>query len=71
LSGVPQIPATIDGAPVAGWNDFNVVWVIDHVQRYQPPPERLAFPRVADDYEVQAGGSFTPRPFIVLKGACI
>jgi TonB family protein len=58
--GVPLIPATINGTPVAGWYDFNVVWVIDHAQPYQPPPEIPAFPRVADDYEFQAGGKFYP-----------
>jgi TonB family protein len=58
--GVPLIPATINGTPVAGWNDFNVVWVIDHAQPYQPPPERPAFPRIADDYELQVGKEFYP-----------
>ena len=58
--GVPLIPATINGTPVAGWNDFNVVWVIDHAQPYQPSPEKPAFPRVADGYEMQAGGKFYP-----------
>jgi TonB family protein len=58
--GVPLIPATINGSPVAGWYDFNVVWVIEHAQPYQPPPETPAFPRVADDYEFQAGGKYYP-----------
>src|SRR5580704_8343652 len=38
--GVPVIPATINGTPVAGWYDFNVAWVIDHAQPYQASPER-------------------------------
>ena len=60
IIGVPLIPATINGTPVTGWNDFNVVWVIDHAQPYQPPPERFAFPRVADDYEFQVGDKYYP-----------
>jgi TonB family protein len=58
--GVPLIPATINGTPVAGWYDFNVVWVIDHAQPYLPPSEKPVFPRVADDYEFQAGEKFYP-----------
>jgi TonB family protein len=59
--GVPLIPATINGTPVAGWYDFGVVWVINHAaQPYQPPSERPAFPRIADDYEFQAGDKFYP-----------
>ena len=58
--GVPLIPATINGTPVAGWYDFNVVWVIDHAKPYQPPSERPTFPRVADDYEFHASGKFYP-----------
>jgi len=58
--GDPLIPATINGTPVTSWNDFNVVWVIDHAQPYQPPSERSAFPRVADDHEFQVGGKFYP-----------
>jgi TonB family protein len=58
--GVPLIPATINGTPVAGWYDFGVVWVIDHAQPYQPPSEKPVFPRVADDYEFQVGDKFYP-----------
>src|SRR5580704_12860932 len=58
--GVPLIPATINGTPVAGWYDFNVVWVIDHAQPYLPPSEKPVFPRVADDYEFQVGDKFYP-----------
>jgi TonB family protein len=58
--GVPVIPATINGTPVAGWSDFNLVWIIDHAQPYQPLPERSAFPRMADDYEFQVGEKFYP-----------
>jgi TonB family protein len=70
---VPLIPATINGTPVAGWNDFNVVWVIDHAQPYQPPPEKSAFPRVADDYEFQVGGKFYPEAARVKhpRGYCV
>jgi TonB family protein len=57
---VPMLPATVNGAPVTGWNDFNLVWVIDHAQPYQPRPEKSAFPRLADDYEFQAGAKFYP-----------
>jgi TonB family protein len=57
---VPLIPATINGTPVAGWYDFNVVWVIEHAQPYQPLAEKRAFPRVADDYEFQVGEKFYP-----------
>ena len=72
--GVPVIPATINGTPVAGWSDFNLVWVIDHAQPpYQPPPERSAFPRVADDYEFHAGRKFYPvsAPVQNPKGYCV
>jgi TonB family protein len=71
--GVPLIPATINGTPVAGWNDFNVVWVINHAQPYQPPPERSAFPRIADDYEFQVGGKFYPEAARVEhpRGYCV
>jgi TonB family protein len=71
--GVPLIPATINGTPVAGWYDFNVVWVIDHAQPYQPPPERPAFPRIADDYEFQVGRKFYPQstPVQNPKGYCV
>ena len=58
--GVPLVPGSLNGTPVAGWYDFNVVWVIDHAQPYQPPPEKPAFPRVADDYEFQAGNKYYP-----------
>jgi TonB family protein len=58
--GVPMIPATINGTPVAGWSDFNLVWIINHPQPYQPAPERSAFPRVADDYEFQVGEKYYP-----------
>jgi TonB family protein len=58
--GVPLIPTTINGTPVAGWSDFNLVWVIDHGQPYQPPPDVSAFPRMSDDYEFQVGEKFYP-----------
>lgn len=57
---VPMLPATVNGTPVTGWSDFNLAWVIDHAQPYQPPPEKSAFPRVADDHEFQAGDKFYP-----------
>jgi TonB family protein len=71
--GVPLIPATINGKPVAGWYDFNVVWVIDHAQPYQPPPQKPMFPRVADDYEFQVGRNFYPQstPVQNPKGYCV
>jgi TonB family protein len=71
--GVPLIPATINGTPVAGWYDFNVVWVIDHTRPYQAPPERPAFPRIADDYEFQVGDKFYPEaaPAKHEKGHCV
>jgi TonB family protein len=71
--GVPLIPAAINGTPVAGWYDFNVVWVIEHAQPYQPPSETPAFPRVADDYEFRAGGKFYPEVALVKhpKGYCV
>ena len=70
--GVPLIPATINGTPVAGWYDFAVAWVIDHAQPYQPAPQR-PFPRVADDYEFQAGPKFYPEsaPVQNPKGYCV
>ena len=58
---IPLLPARVNGTPVAGWSDFNLVWVIDHVQRPpQPPPERSDIPRVADDQELQVGDKFYP-----------
>ena len=71
--GVPLIPATINGTPVAGWYDFNVAWVIDHAPPYQPTPETLAFPRIAADYEFHAGGKFYPEVELVKhpKGYCV
>jgi TonB family protein len=71
--GVPLIPATINGSPVAGWYDFNVVWVIEHAQPYQSPPERPSLPRVADDYEFHAGRKFYPEVELVKhpKGYCV
>ena len=71
--GVPLIPATINGTPVAGWYDFNVRWVIDHAQPYQPPPDRPSFPRVADDYEFQVGEKFYPEAALVQHptGYCV
>jgi TonB family protein len=71
--GVPLIPATINGTPVSGWYDFNVVWLIDHGQRYQPPPESPAFPRVAEDYELQAGVKYYPEAARAKheKGYCV
>jgi hypothetical protein len=71
--GVPLIPATINGTPVAGWYDFNVVWVIDHAQPYLPPSEKPVFPRVADDYEFQVGRKFYPQsaPVQNPKGYCV
>src|ERR1700722_12993341 len=35
--GVPLIPGSVNGTPVAGWYDFNVAWVIDHAPPYQAP----------------------------------
>jgi TonB family protein len=52
---VPLIPGSANGIPVAGWYDFNVVWVINHAKPYQQPSERPAFPRIAGDHEFQAG----------------
>jgi TonB family protein len=60
VMGVPLIPATINGSPVAGWYDFKVVWVIEHAPPYQPPSETPAFPRVADDDEFHVGDKFYP-----------
>jgi TonB family protein len=57
---VPLLPATVNGTAVTGWSDFNLAWVIDHVQPYAPRPERSVFPRVADDYEFQVGEKFYP-----------
>jgi TonB family protein len=57
---VPMTPAMANGTPVTAWSDFNLVWVIDAAQPYQPLPERSAFPRVADDFEFQAGAKFYP-----------
>jgi TonB family protein len=57
---VPMTPATVNGAPVTAWSDFNLVWVIDAAQPYHPLPERSAFPRVADDFEFQAGAKVYP-----------
>ena len=57
---VPLLPAIVDGTPVAGWSDFNLVWVIDHAQPHPPAQERSVFPRVADDYELQAGAKHYP-----------
>jgi TonB family protein len=57
---VPMLPATVNGTPFSSWSDFYVAWVIDHPQPYQPPPERSAFPRVANDYEFQAGEKYYP-----------
>jgi TonB family protein len=57
---VPMLPATINGTPIAGWSDFNLAWIIDPALPYQPPPEKSAFPRVADDYEFQVGEKFYP-----------
>jgi TonB family protein len=71
--GVPLIPATVNGTPVAGWYDFNVVWVIEHAQPYQSPAETPPSPRVAVDYEFQAGGKFYPTVELVKhpKGYCV
>jgi TonB family protein len=72
--GVPLIPAKINGAPIAGWYDFNVAWVIEHEQQpYQPPSEKPVFPRVADDYEFQVGRKFYPEsaPAQNPKGYCV
>jgi TonB family protein len=57
---VPMTPATVNGTPVTAWSDFNLVWVIDAAQPYHPLPERTAYPRVADDFEFQAGAKFYP-----------
>jgi TonB family protein len=72
--GVPLIPAKINGAPIAGWYDFAVAWVIEHEQQpYQPPAQTPAFPRVADDYEFHAGAKFYPEVELVKhpKGYCV
>lgn len=72
--GVPLIPATLNGTPVPAWYDFNLVWVIDHARRpYQPPAERTAFPRVADEYEFQVGEKFYPEAARAKhqKGYCV
>jgi TonB family protein len=71
--GVPVIPATVNGTPVAGWSDFNLVWIIDRAPASQPPPERSAFPRVADDYEFQVGEKFYPEAARVQhpRGYCV
>jgi TonB family protein len=57
---VPMLPGTVDGTPVAGWSDFPIGWVIDHAEPYQPPPEKSAVPRVADDYELHVGDKYYP-----------
>src|SRR5580698_7610314 len=57
---VPLIPGSANGTPVAGWYDFNVVWLINHSQPLQQPPERPAFPRIANDHEFQVGQKFYP-----------
>lgn len=50
-----------------------MVWVINHAQPYQPPAESPAFPRVADDYEFQAGGKFCPEAARIKRpgGYCV
>jgi TonB family protein len=57
---VPMTPATVNNTPVSAWSDFNLVWIIDAAQPYHPLAERPAFPRVADDFEFQAGAKFYP-----------
>jgi TonB family protein len=57
---VPLIPGSANGTPVAGWYDFNVVWLINHSQPLQQPSERPAFPRIANDHEFQVGQKFYP-----------
>lgn len=71
--GVPLIPGAVNGAPTAGWYDFNIVWVIDHAQPYQPPSEKPAYPCVADDYELQAGDKYYPEAARAKheKGYCV
>lgn len=58
--GVPLIPASMNGTPIASWFDFYLVWTINHAQPYQPPAERSAFPRVAGEYEFQVGEKYYP-----------
>jgi TonB family protein len=57
---VSMLPATVNGTPVAGWSDFGVVWVLDRAPPPQPPLEKSAVPRIADDYEFQVGEKFYP-----------
>jgi TonB family protein len=58
--GVPLIPPTVNGEPVAGWYDFNLVWLINKVEPYKPLPQGAAFPRMAPDYQPQFGEKFYP-----------
>jgi TonB family protein len=73
--GAPLIPATINGTRVAGWYDFNVVWVISGAQPPppQPPLQKSSVPRVADDYELQVGDKFYPHAAGVQhpRGYCV
>jgi TonB family protein len=50
-----------------------LVWLIGHAQRDQPPSESPAFPRVADDYELQAGDKCYPEAARAKhqKGYCV
>ena len=59
--GVPLIPATINGTPVAGWGDFTIVWSIGPRQFARHPPlEKTAVPRIANDYALQVGDKIYP-----------
>jgi len=59
--GVPVLPAKINGVPVAGWSEFKINWQLGPPQYTQYPPlEKSAVPRIAEDYELQAGKNFYP-----------
>lgn len=54
--GVPLLPATANGVPVAGWSNFTVIWEIGSPHdMHLPAFDKSAVPRVADNYELQAG----------------
>jgi TonB family protein len=58
---VPVLPAVDNGTPVAGWGDFTMAWLIGPPQfARQPPLEKTAVPRIANDYELQVGEMFYP-----------
>jgi TonB family protein len=58
---VPVLPALVNGTPVAGWDDFTIVWALGPPRfTPQPPLEKSAVPRVSEDYELQVGEKCYP-----------